>query len=86
MSLFEAVMLVCFGCSWPISIAKAIRTKVVSGKSPFFMGLVCLGYMSGLVHKLLYSRDLVMVLYAFNMTMVAVDLYLYFRYSRQDAR
>ena len=44
MSIFEAIMLICFGAGWPISVAKALRTKVVSGKSPLFMAnglIVC---------------------------------------------
>lgn len=82
-SVFEIVMLVCFGVSWPISIAKALRTKTVTGKSPGFMAVVCLGYMSGMLHKVFYASDWVIVLYGLNLVMVAIDLGLYFRYSRQ---
>jgi hypothetical protein len=78
--MFEALMLICFGVSWPVSIAKSLRTRVVAGKSPAFMAIVCLGYVSGTLHKLLYSFDWVMALYVANMLMVAFDLFLYFRY------
>jgi hypothetical protein len=78
--MFEALMLICFGVSWPVSIAKSLRTRVVAGKSPAFMAIVCLGYVSGTLHKLLYSFDWVMALYVANMLMVAFDLSLYFRY------
>ncbi len=80
MSIFEAIMLICFGISWPVSIAKSLRTKIVTGKSPAFMGIVCLGYLSGLIHKILHSFDYVTILYAVNLFMVAFDLYLYFLY------
>ena len=80
MSIFEVVMLICFGISWPVSIAKALRTKVVTGKSPLFMAIVCLGYVSGIVHKAVYAFDWVIVLYVMNMLLVAVDLSLYFLY------
>jgi hypothetical protein len=80
-SLFEAVMVVCFGISWPISIAKTLRTKVVAGKSPMFMAIVCIGYLSGVVHKLLFSRDWITILYLTNLVMVAIDLALYRKYS-----
>ena len=80
MSFFEAAMLVCFGVSWPISIAKSIRTRVVVGKSPLFMGIVCVGYVSGIIHKVLYAFDWVTILYALNFAMAAADLFLYFRY------
>ena len=81
MSFFEATMLICFGISWPVSIAKALRTKVVAGKSPLFMAIVCLGYLCGVVHKALYSFDWIIALYAVNLVLVAVDLSLYFLYS-----
>jgi hypothetical protein len=81
MSVFEIAMLLCFGLSWPVSIAKALRTKMVAGKSPVFMTLIIVGYLCGIIHKVLYSPDWVTLLYAVNMFMVAIDLFLYFRYS-----
>ena len=84
MSIFEVVMLVCFGVSWPVSIAKSLRTKTVTGKSPLFMAIVCLGYVSGVLHKALFSFDWVIVLYAVNMVLVAVDLSLYFLYLPRE--
>ena len=86
MSPFEAGMLICFGISWPISIAKSIRTKVVVGKSPLFMAILCLGYASGIAHKWLYSRDPVIALYTLNLLLVATDLALYFKYLPRAAR
>jgi hypothetical protein len=74
-------MVVCFGISWPVSIAKTLRTKVVAGKSPMFMAIVCMGYLSGVVHKLLFSRDWITILYMINLVMVAIDLTLYRKYS-----
>ena len=80
MSVFEAIMLLCFGLSWPVSIAKALRTKVVAGKSALFMSIVAVGYISGIIHKILHSRDWIIWLYALNLAMVLFDLFLYFRY------
>ena len=82
MSVFEAIMLVCFGVSWPISIAKSLRTKKVEGKSPLFMGIVCFGYLNGVLYKTLHAFDWIIVLYALNMVVVATDLLLYFYYTR----
>lgn len=81
MGIFEAIMLVCFGLSWPVSIAKALRTKNVSGKSPVFLALISLGYASGIVHKLLNDPNWVISLYGLNLVMVLTDLLLYLRYS-----
>ena len=77
-------MLICFGVSWPISIAKSVRTKVVSGKSPLFMAVLCFGYACGIIHKLLYSMDWIIVLYVLNMVLVVIDLTLYFRYLPKE--
>ncbi|MBN1876925.1 MAG: hypothetical protein JXA33_22075 [Anaerolineae bacterium] len=85
MSIFEVFMLVCFGLSWPISIAKALRTKKVEGKSPVFMTFICLGYLSGILHKVLYALDWVVALYAINLLMVAADLLLYYQYLPSGA-
>jgi hypothetical protein len=86
MSIFEIVMLVCFGLSWPISIVKALRTRMVLGKSSLFMGIICVGYMSGIVHKVLYSRDWIIALYVFNLLLVAMDMVLYFKFSPRKKR
>ncbi len=86
MSVFEAFMLLCFGISWPISIAKTIRSGKVSGKSPLFLAIVCLGYLSGILHKVLVSYDWVIVLYLINLTMVAADLALYYYYLSPGRR
>lgn len=75
-------MLICFGLSWPVSIAKALRTHNVEGKSPVFMILIMIGYACGVAHKVSSSFDWVTGLYALNMSMVLVDLGLYFRYSQ----
>ncbi|MBO4768484.1 MAG: hypothetical protein J5495_03000 [Bacteroidales bacterium] len=85
-SIWEVLFLLCFAVSWPISIAKSLRTKVVIGKSPIFMGLVVLGYVFGIIHKLLYNPDIVTWLYAFNATLVATDLVLYFTYIGRNRR
>jgi hypothetical protein len=80
MSPFEIIMLICFASGWPVSIAKAFRTKHVSGKSPGFMAVICFGYLAGVGHKIFYARDWVIVLYVLNMVLIAIDLFLYFKY------
>ncbi|MCU0608795.1 MAG: hypothetical protein MUF22_03375 [Chitinispirillaceae bacterium] len=83
-SIFEIVMLICFSASWPISIVKTIKTKTVAGKSPFFMLVILLGYLCGIIHKLLYSRDLVIALYTLNLLLVFADMAVYYYYSRRE--
>ncbi len=85
-SIFEILMLLCFACSWPFSIVKALRTKVVIGKSPIFMSIIVLGYVFGILHKILYHPDAVVFLYLFNLLIVSFDLCLYFKYIGQNRR
>lgn len=78
-SIFEAMMLICFGMAWPFSIYKSIKSRSTKGKSLFFLIVIFVGYASGITHKFLYSRDFVMPLYILNFTMVFIDICLYFR-------
>ncbi len=82
MSIFEIGMLVCFGAAWPFSIYKSFTSRQTAGKSLWFLIVVFIGYVSGVLHKLLYSFDPVIYLYALNGTMVAIDILLYFRNKR----
>ena len=79
-SVWEILMLLCFAFSWPISIIKSLKTKMVLGKSPLFMIIIMLGYVFGIVNKLLHNYDAVTYLYAFNFLIVSFDLFLYFLY------
>jgi len=44
MSIFEMLMLLCFGAAWPFSIYKSYKSKSVDGKSPYFLVILILGY------------------------------------------
>ena len=81
MSFFEAGMLICFGISWPFAIAKVIKTKSVKGVSLLFLSLVFIGYILGIIHKYLYSLDMVMFLYVYNAALVLTQIILYFIYD-----
>jgi hypothetical protein len=82
MSIFEAVMMICFGAAWPVSIYKSWTSRSCGGKSVIFLYIVLVGYTAGIVHKLLYSRDWVIILYAVNFLMVLTDVFLYYRNLR----
>lgn len=79
MSIFEIAMLVCFGAAWPFSLYRSYVSRTNAGKSLLFLWVVLLGYGSGILHKIFFSPDLVIVLYVLNGTMVAGDIFLYFR-------
>ena len=85
MSIFEAGMLVCFGISWPIAAYKTYRCKCVQGKSIHFSYLILAGYICGILHKLLYSLDIVILLYIANMMFLITDMCLFYRYKNNPA-
>jgi hypothetical protein len=78
MSIFEAIMLICFGLAWPVNIYKSLKSRTTKGKSVAFLMAVQVGYVSGIINKILYSRDIVMVLYIINLIMVSIDVGIYF--------
>lgn len=80
MNIFEALMMICFGASWPVSIWKTLKVKNPAGKSIVFLWLVEIGYLSGIIYKL--SRpDWVIALYCLNAAMVAIDIILVMKYA-----
>ena len=81
MSIFEATMLICFGAAWPISIYKSWKSKSNEGKSLFFMIIILVGYLSGVLHKIIYNFDFIVWLYVLNLLMVIFDISLYTKYS-----
>ncbi len=86
-SIWEILMLISFASSWPFSIVKSLRTKVVIGKSPLFMGIIIFGYVMGIVHKFVNAPgDPVVWLYLFNLLIVSFDLVLYFCYIGKNRR
>ena len=82
MSIFEILMLLCFGAAWPINIYKSYKSKSVAGKSVIFLFVVLAGYIAGITHKLLFNADLVIYLYILNAIMVSIDIALYYRNSK----
>jgi len=83
-SIFEALMLIAFGVSWPLAIVRSARARSSKGKSLAYLILLDLAYVSGILHKTLINLDIVLALYIFNFIMVSIDLVLYFRNARFD--
>ena len=85
MSIFEFLMLFCFGFSWPFSIAASLRSRSTKGKSLMFMLLILLGYVFGIIHKVLNNFNWVTWVYVALLVVVGADVALYFRNRRFDA-
>jgi hypothetical protein len=80
--VFEMLMLLCFGASWPFSIYRIWKVKQCLGKSLVFVVVVLVGYCSGIVWRSVFEYNWRVFLYALNATMVSVDLALSLKYHR----
>ena len=85
--IFEALMVIGFGISWPVSIMKSYRAKTAKGKSVVFLFFIFAGYICGILSKLLSNRmTYVFIFYVINLFMVGIDLILYFRNRKRDKK
>ncbi|MDB2084942.1 MAG: hypothetical protein ACLS2V_15450 [Clostridium paraputrificum] len=83
--LFEVFMVLCFGVSWPISIYKSIKSKTAKGKSLLFIFMIWIGYVFGILSKVLSgSINYVLFFYVLNITIVSIDIIVFFRNSKLD--
>ncbi len=83
--VFEILMLICFGASWPINAVKSYKARTTKGKSIVFLFAIFIGYIFGILAKLLSTyKWYVMFFYILNIMMVSVDILLYFRNRKID--
>ena len=83
--LFETIMLVCFGLSWPFNIAKSLRSGTAKGKSLQFEICIVLGYLFGIAGKFIGGNvTYVLVVYVLDVLMVCTDIVLTCRNRRLD--
>lgn len=91
--LLEALMIFCFGLSWPISIRKSYISRTAKGKSLFFEFFIWLGYIFGITRKIIlyingYDGSWLFylggVFYVLNIIEITIDMALYFRNTRLD--
>ena len=90
--IFEAIMVICFGLSWPLSVYKSWKSRTAKGKSLLFEVFIAIGYVSGIVGKIVgavaFGKPItyVFIFYIINICMVTVDICLYFRNVQLDKR
>ena len=78
-------MIICFGLSWPNNVMKSLRSRTARGKSLSFLLLVELGYVAGIIGKIISNTwNLATIFYFINFAMVLADICLYFRNARLD--
>ena len=82
---FEALMIFCFGLSWPISISKSIKARTTKGKSVIFLFFINIGYAFGITSKLIAGTlNYVIIFYIINFILVSIDIIVYFRNRKLD--
>ena len=95
--LLEALMILFFGLSWPISIRKSWVSKTAKGKSVTFELFIWIGYIFGIARKFILlsqanaagnTLDWLFYLgwffYFLNMVEITIDMILYFRNVKLD--
>ena len=95
--LLEALMILCFGLSWPISIRKSWISGTAKGKSLFFEFFIWIGYIFGIARKIILWQQaqaagntldwmfyLGWFFYVLNIVEITIDMMLYFRNVKLD--
>ena len=90
--IFEIIMVLCFGASWPFNVARSYKARTAKGKSPVFLICILVGYVAGITSKLINEQYMasfserwyVLFFYVLNLVMVSIDFVLYFRNKRLD--
>ena len=84
-SIFETIMLVCFGLSWPLNVIKAYKARTAKGTSLPFILLIITGYIAGIAAKFVtHQINYVLVVYLINLAIVSLNLVVYFRNAALD--
>ncbi len=86
-SIFETIMLLCFGFSWPMNLIKAYNAKTAKGTSLPFILLIIIGYVAGITAKIVTGQtNYVLAAYVLNLAIVLLNLVIYFRNSTLDKK
>ena len=84
-SILETMMILCFGISWPLSIARMYKSRTTGGKSVLFSCFILIGYLCGIASKMMtHNYNLAFIFYIINTCMVTIDILLWFRNHRYE--
>ncbi len=85
--VLEAIMLLAFGFSWPVNALNAWNARTARGTSPTFLALITFGYVAGIASKFVGNNiTWVLGVYLINLAMLIVNIFIYLRNVRLDAR
>lgn len=89
-NVFEVLMVVCFGISWPLNIRKAWNARTAKGSSVLFYFFIWIGYIFGLGSKAIKLMNgiptpaYVWFFYILNTVMVSIGIIIYYRNKLLD--
>ena len=92
--IFEIVMILSFGASWPLNVIKSYKARTTKGKSLAFLLLIFFGYIAGISSKFMNEAYMasfsekwyVLFFYFLNLIMVGIDILLYVRNKKLDKK
>lgn len=84
-NVFEILMLICFGFSWPINFRKALKSRTTKGISILFLSLIAFGYIFGILAKFFNNNiSYVIIFYVINLIFVSANIIIYFINKRNE--
>ena len=85
--ILEAAMIICLGISWPVNIAKSLKSKTAKGKSIVFLFFILIGYLCAIASKIISDKiNWVFWFYVVNTLMVSLDIIIYFNNRKRDKK
>ena len=86
-AMFESIMLICFGLSWPLNVIEAYKARTTQGTSLPFILLIVTGYIAGITAKLISGQlNYVLIVYLLNLVIVSLNVVVYFRNLSLDKK
>lgn len=86
-AIFETIMLVCFGLSWPLNVIKAYKARTTQGSSLPFILLIITGYVAGITAKIIMGQiNFVLAVYLLNLVIVSLNVVVYIRNAALDRK
>lgn len=90
--IFEILMIIAFGFSWPFNIIRAYKARTTKGTSLPFLCLIGFGYIAGILSKVFacqvvadywnYLRIIAFVFYCINLSLIIIAISIFFRNKR----
>lgn len=78
--IFEIGMMLCFAAAWPFNIARSWKARTAVGTSPWFMLVIELGYVLGMMNKYVNNDvNYVFAFYVLDFILVLIGLAIYAR-------